>query len=94
MRVDFLDPGVCGRSLTVSSVGAVAGAGAGIGASAGVSSAISVFSSFPSGNTELDTEAVFGFVWTTRSLDISLTELCWTRFLSSLTEYGEGNLAL
>ena len=37
LRVDFLVPGVCGHSLTVSSVGAGAGAGAG-GAGAGMSS--------------------------------------------------------
>ena len=38
--VDFLVPGVCGRSLTVSSVGAGAGAGSsGAGAGAGTSSA-------------------------------------------------------
>ena len=79
--VDFLDPGVCGHSSTVSSVGAVAGAGA--------SSAISAFSSFPSENTESDTEAVFDFVWMTRSLGILLTELCRTQFLSALSEYGE-----
>ena len=91
MRVDFLDPGVCGHSSTVSSVGAVAGAGAGVGVgtSAGASSAISAFSSFPSEITESDTEAVFDFVWMTRSLDILLTELCWTWFHSSLSEYGE-----
>ena len=41
--VDLLDPGVCGHSLTVSSVGAGAGsAGAGMSsAGAGTSSAIS-----------------------------------------------------
>ena len=38
--VDFLVPGVCGHSWTVSSVGAGAGAG-GVGAGAGMSSAIS-----------------------------------------------------
>ena len=68
-------------------MGAVAGAGA--GASAGASSAISVFSSFPSENTESDTEAVLDFVWMTRSLGILSTELCRTQFLSSLSEYGE-----
>ena len=42
--VDFLDPGVCGHSLTVSSVGAGAGAGTSpVGA--GTSSAISSLSS-------------------------------------------------
>ena len=81
-RVDFLVPGVCGHSLTVSSVGAGAGAGAGTGT--GASSVISVISSFLSENTELDTEAVLDFVWVTRSLGTLLTELCWTRFLSSL----------
>ena len=40
--VDFLVPGVCGRSWTVSNVGAGAGAGAGtFSAGAGTSSAIS-----------------------------------------------------
>ena len=47
--VDFLVPGVCGHSSTVSSVGAGAGAG-GVGAGAGTSSAgagmSSVISSF------------------------------------------------
>ena len=93
MRVDFLVPGVCGHSWTVSSVGAGAGAGtdASAGSSAGTSaiSAISVFSSFLSENTESDTEAVVDFVWITRSLGISLTELYWTQFLSSLRIYGE-----
>ena len=84
--VDFLVPGVCGHSLTVSSVGA--GAGSGV-SSAGASSAISVISSFLSENTESDTEAVLDFVWVTRLLGILLTELCWTRFLSSLEMYGE-----
>ena len=92
LRVDFLVPGVCSRSWTVSSVGAGAGTGAGAGSSAGASStisAISAFSSFLSENTESDTEAVFDFVWITRSLGISLTELYRTRFLSSLRIYGE-----
>ena len=84
---------MCGRAWTVCSVGAGAGAGAGTGmgtgASAGAPSAISAFSSFSSENTESDTEAVFDFVWLTRSFDISLTELCRTWFLSSLSEYGE-----
>ena len=80
LHVDFLVPGVCGHSSTVSSVGA----GAGAGSSAGASSAISTFSSFLSENTESDTEAVFNFVWVTRLLGILLTELCWTWFLSSL----------
>ena len=40
--VDFLVPGVCGRSWTISSVGA----GAGAGTSASVISTISAFSSF------------------------------------------------
>ena len=84
LRVDFLDPGVCGHSSTVSSVGAVAGAGA----SAGASSAISVFSSFPSENTESGAE-VLDYVGMTRSLGILSTELCWTWFLSSLSECGE-----
>ena len=46
--VDFLVPGVCGHSWTISSVGAGAGpSGAGAGPSAaGASSAISAFSSF------------------------------------------------
>ena len=78
--VDFLVPGVCGHSLTVSSVGA------GAGSSAGASSAIS---SFLSENTESDTEAVLNFVWVTRLLGILLTELCRTRFLSSLEMYGK-----
>ena len=85
--VDFLVPGVCGHSLTVSSVGA--GAGAGAGSSAGASSVISAISSFLSENTESDTEAVLDFVWVTRSVGILLTELCQTRFLSSLEMYGE-----
>ena len=51
LHVDFLVPGVCGHSLTVSSVGA----GAGAGSSAGASSAISMISSFLSENTESDT---------------------------------------
>ena len=93
LHVDFLVPGVCGHSLTVSSVDAGAGAGAGSGvSSAGASSAISaifVISSFLSENTELDTEAVLDFFWVTRSLGILLTELCRTRFLSSLEMYGE-----
>ena len=80
LHVDFLVPGVCGRSLTVSSVGA------GAGFFAGASSAIS---SFLSENTESDTEEVLDFVWVTRSLGILLTELCQTRFLSSLEMYGE-----
>ena len=90
LRVDFLVPGVCGHSWTVSSVGA--GVGAGAGSSAGASStisAISAFSSFLSENTESDTEAVLDFVWITRLLGILLTELCQTRFLSSLRIYGE-----
>ena len=73
LRVDFLVPGVCGHSSTVSSAGA--------GSSAGASSAISVIfmiSSFLSENTESDTEAVLDFVWVTRSLGTLLTELCWT----------------
>ena len=54
-HVDFLVPGVCGHSLTVSSVGA--GAGAGLGASfAGACSAISAISSFLSENTESDSQ--------------------------------------
>ena len=57
-------------------MGAVAGAGVGVGTSAGASSAISAFSSFPSEITESDTEAVFDFVWMTRSVDILSTELC------------------
>ena len=50
--VDFLVPGVCGHSWTISSVGAGAGAGTGPSAAgaglsaAGASSAISAFSSF------------------------------------------------
>ena len=64
LRVDFLVPGVCGHSWTVSSVGA--GAGSSAGASS-VISAISAFSSFLSENTESDTEAVLNFVWVTRS---------------------------
>ena len=45
--VDFLVPGVCGHSWTISSVGAGAGTGTGpsVGASSTIS-AISVFSSF------------------------------------------------
>ena len=38
--VDFLDPGMCGHSLTVSSVGAGAG-GAGAGTSSAISSLLS-----------------------------------------------------
>ena len=81
--VDFLVPGVCGHSLTVSSVGAGAGASS---AGAGTSSAIS---SLLSENTESETEAVIDFVWVTRLLGILLTELCRTRFLSSLEMYGK-----
>ena len=72
---------MCGHSLTISSVGA--GAGAGTGASSAIS-VISAISSFLSENTESDTEAVLNFVWVTRSLGTLLTELCHTRFLSSL----------
>ena len=79
--VDFLDPGVCGHSLTVSSVGAGTSS-----AGAGTSSAIF---SLLSENTESEIEAVLDFVWVTRSLGILLTELCQTRFLSSLEMYGE-----
>ena len=92
LHVDFLVPGVCGHSWTVSSVGAGAGAGTSAGSSAGASSTISAtsaFSSFLSENTESDTEAVLYFVWITRSLGILLTELCQTQFLSSLRIYGE-----
>ena len=91
LHVDFLVPGVCGHSWTVSSVGAGAGAGTGTGAgsSAGASSAISAFSSFLSENTESDTEAVLDFVWITRLLGILLIELCRTQFLSLLRIYGE-----
>ena len=49
--VDFLVLGVCGRFLTVSSVGAGAGAGTGAGAgpsAAGVSSTVSAISTFSS----------------------------------------------
>ena len=58
-RVDFLVPGVCGHSSTVSSVGA-GGAGAGMSsAGAGTSSAIS---SLLSENIESETEEVSDFV--------------------------------
>ena len=81
-RVDFLVPGVCGHSLTVSSVGAGAGAGADASsAGAGMSSAIS---SLLSENIESEKEEVSVFVRWTRSGKDFLTELCWTKFLSSL----------
>ena len=57
------------------------GAGAGMSsAGAGMSSAIS--SLLPE-NIESETEEVSDFVGWTRSLGISLTELCQTKFLSS-----------
>ena len=56
LRVDFLVPGVCGHSSTVSSVGAGAGTSS---AGAGTSSAIS---SLLSENIESETEEVSDFV--------------------------------
>ena len=79
----------CGHSWTVSSVAAGAGAGpSAVGAGAGPSavSAVSAFSTFLPfflQNTELDTE-VLGVVMKTRFGEILLTELCQTKFLSSL----------
>ena len=55
-RVDFLVPGVCGCSLTVSNVGAGAGTSS---AGAGMSSAISFLLSE---NIESETEEVSDFV--------------------------------
>ena len=45
-------------------------------------------------STELDTEEVFGVVMKTRFGEILLTELCRTKFLSSLQINGFLNLAL
>ena len=64
------------------------GAGAGASAGAGTSSAgagmSSVISSFLSENIESETEEVSDFVWWTRSGENFSTELCRTKFLSSL----------
>ena len=59
------------------------GAGAGMSAGAGTSSAISSLSS-NSESIEAEAEEVSDFVGWTRSSDIFLTELCSTKFLSSL----------
>ena len=62
--VDFLDPGVCGRSLTVSSVGAGAGiAGAGAGTSSAGAGTSSAIFSLLSKIYNQKTEEVSDFVW-------------------------------
>ena len=64
-------------SSTVSSVGAGAGTSAGTGTSAAISS-------LSSDSESIEAVAVSDFVGWARSSYISLTELCSTKFLSSL----------
>ena len=64
-----------------------AGAGAGVGAGAGISAGAGMSSAIPSllsENIESETEEVSDFVRWTGSGENFLTELCRTKFLSSL----------